>query len=205
MLNLTVAMIKELFSLLLPIFLLSPISGIVPAVEITSPQEGQVLKGNVTISGTISSDGFVSGAVSYAYDGGNDSTWFYIASISQPVANGTIAAWDTSTISDGDYQIKVSVKYSDGQEKDIIIHQLLVRNYTSVQITTVPTLEATQNVSATQTATPSVIEATPLPTNPGSLEVAHVKSSLEWGALLGICGLIGVGIYALYRWFKYFR
>jgi hypothetical protein len=206
MLNLQVAMVKGLFSLIIATFMLMPISAIVPSVELSSPQEGQVLKGTVQLSGTISADGFVSGDVSYAYDNGNSNGWFYIASISQPVANDTFAIWDTSTISDGDYQIKVSVKYSDGQVKDVIIHQLQVRNYTSAQSTPDLVENSTQAIIYTETETPKPdLIATPFPTNSGSLEISHVEGSLKAGAIVGVCLLILLGIYAFIRWIKYFR
>jgi hypothetical protein len=206
MLNLQVAMIRELFSLIITSFLLMPISAIVPSVEISSPQEGQVLKGSVQIIGTISSDGFVSGDVSYAYDSGDDTSWFYIASISKPVANETIAVWDTSTISDGDYQIKVSVKYSDGQVKEVILHQLQVRNYSSVQSTPDLANVSAQATVFTETVTPKPeVIATPFPTNSGSLETSHVEDSLKTGAIIGIVLVILLGIYTFFRWLKYFR
>lgn len=199
-------MVKGLFSLIIVSFMLMPISAIVPSVEISSPQEGQVLKGTVQISGTISADGFVSGDVSYAYDGGNDNNWFYIASISQPVANDAIAIWDTSTISDGNYQIKVSVKYSDGQVKEVVIHQLQVRNYTTVQSTPDLAENSSETIISTGTSTPKPeLIATPFPTNSGSLEISHVESSLKTGAIVGVCLVILLGIYALFRWLKYFR
>jgi len=59
-----------------------------PAMEIVSPQEGQVLQGSVEIIGTIPPDGFISGEVSYAYRQSDAETWFSIGSISQPVAMG---------------------------------------------------------------------------------------------------------------------
>jgi hypothetical protein len=206
MLNLPVAMIKEILSLVLPIILLSPISGLVPTVEITTPQQGQVAKGTVSISGTISSDGFSSADVSYAYDGDESNSWFLIASVSQPVANDVIAAWDTTTISDGDYQIKVTARYSTGETKEVVVHQILVRNYTSGQETPVVTQAVTQGIEATPTLTlipqPQV---TPFPTNAASLEVSEVKFSLQQGAVLGIIVLVVLGIYALIHWLKYYR
>lgn len=206
MLNLQVAMIKEILSLVLPIILLSPISGLVPTVEITTPQQGQAVKGIVSITGTISADGFSSGEVSYAYDGDESNSWFLIATLTKPVANDVIASWDTTTISDGDYQIKVTAKYSTGDTKAVVIHQILVRNYTSVQATPLSTQTIVQNIvdtpAQTLVAQPQV---TPFPTNAASLEVTEVKFSIQQGAIIGVIVLGVLGIYVLIRWLKYYR
>jgi hypothetical protein len=207
MLNLQVAMIKEILSFVLPLIMLSPLTALIPTVEVTTPQEGQALQGSVNISGTVSADGFVSGDVSYAYDTDKNATWFFISTISQPVANGVLAVWDTSTISDGDYQLKVSAKYKNGETKEVIIHQMLVRNYTMIKSTeAVKTQEDSQAIEVKPTATESPkIVVTPFPTNSGSLEISQIQGDLQWGGILGILFLLFTGIAALIRWLKYTR
>ena len=207
MLNLPVAMIKEILSFVLPIILLSPITAFLPTVEVTAPKEGQAIQGSVTISGSVSGDDFVSGDISYGYDSDGNSTWFFISSLSQPVTNGVLAVWDTSTISDGNYQLKVTAKYKNGETKEVIIQHLLVRNYTAIQntATELPVVNERENDATPTVTVTSVISATPFPTNSGSLKVAQIQESVQWGGILGIVGLLFIGLIVLIRWIKFTR
>jgi hypothetical protein len=207
MLNLPVAMIKEILSFVLPIILLSPLTPFLPTVEVTAPKEGQAVQGSVTISGSVSGDDFMSGDISYGYDSDGNSTWFFISTVSQPVANGVLAVWDTSTISDGNYQLKITAKYKNGDTKEVIIQHLLVRNYTAIQSTDTEPPEVSEKenvVVSTVTETP-VFSATPFPTNSGSLKVSQIQDSLQWGGILGIVCLLFIGLIVLFRWIKFNR
>lgn len=201
-------MVKNLLFSIACIFLLLPVQHDVPSVEVSSPLDGQTLQGSVPITGTVSSIGFASGAVYYTYNQTEDSSWFLISNISQPVNNGTLAIWDTSTISDGDYQIKVEVKYQDGSVLTKIIKGLLVRNYTqaaaaqstAVDIST-PVNSTTPQVEGTQPAKiPSVYS-----TNEIAVANAKINNSLLTGALVGGGCLLLLGIYAFITYIKYHR
>ena len=206
MLNLLVAMFKGIMLFLVPFFWLSPVAAVLPAAEITSPRVGQSLQGTVNIQGTTSSDGFVSGEVSYAYDQVDNPTWFLIGTLTQPVTNGVLAIWDTSTISDGNYQVRLLAKYSSGEVKEVILRPVLVRNYTPIENTSTPTPIAV--VLDTATPTPlinSVTFATPYPANPGTMSELQLQRSLQTGVILGFLAVTGIGIYALLRYLKYHR
>ena len=199
-------MIKKLLLVFASFFLLAPAAAVVPAVEISSPQAGQVLQGNVKINGAVSGQGFVSGEVFYAYAQSENATWFLIGSFTQPVANETMAVWDTSTISDGDYQIKVVVKYQNGDTKETILNPVLVRNYTVTQSTATPegTTLVIESATLTQVASP-VAAATPFPINPGASTIPEVESSLQIGISLGALGILFIGIYSFFRYLKFRR
>ena len=206
MLNLQVAMFKGILLFFVPFFLLSPAAAAIPTVEITSPQAGQVLQGNVNIQGTTSSDGFVSGEVEYAYDQDSNETWFLIGALTQPVTNGALAIWDTSSISDGNYQVRLSAKYSSGEVKVVILKPVLVRNYTPIESTSTPTQMSV--VLDTAIPTPLINSetfATPYPANPGTLNDLQLQRSLQIGVILGFLAVAGIGIYALLRYLKYHR
>lgn len=206
MLNLLVAMFKGVLLFLIPLFWLSPVAAVLPAAEITSPQTGQVLQGTVNIQGTTSSDGFVSGEVSYAYDQVDNPSWFLLGTLTQPVTNGVLAIWDTSTISDGDYQVRLSVRYSTGEVKEVILRPVLVRNYTPIENTSTPTPITV--VLDTATPTPlinSAVFVTPYPENPGTLSDLQLQRSLQTGVILGFLVVTGIGIYAFLHYLKYHR
>jgi hypothetical protein len=212
MLNLPVAMIKELLLVFVSLFWLSPGTAIVPDVKITSPQAGQVLQGSVDIRGSVSSDQFVSAELSYAYSQNDTATWFLIATVSQPVTENTLAVWDTSTISDGDYKIKLTVKMSDGTTQETVVDPVLVRNYTAVQstATSMPTSVQTEVVSVATAISPTetlapVASVTPFPANQASLTTGALDDSLRTGLILGLLIVVVISIYSYIRYLHFHR
>jgi len=207
MLNLQIAM-RKVILLVLCLLALSTLSASAPVLVITSPQAGQVLQGNVSIMGTVPADGFVSGEVSYAYAQAGIETWFLVASLTQPVTEDVLAKWDTSTISDGDYQIKLSVKYQNGETRETIIKPVLVRNYTAVVLPPTATVAVTLVQSSIQTSTPTAtpeIVATPFLANPASLSLVQVQTSMRVGIGVGVLVLLALAIYAFLRYLRFHR
>jgi hypothetical protein len=156
--------------------------------------------------------GFVSAEISFAYADNPTDTWFQIAVNSQPVIAGNLASWDTTTITDGTYCLRLRVYLSDGTFLDVIVPDLRVRNYTPVEtITPAPTLTptatpqveftATLLPTTTPTATPSPI-ATPFPTptalpvNPAALTPQDIYASIGSGAVVA---MILFFIFEIYR------
>ena len=196
-LNLQVAMVKSLvFSGLFVLMrLLNPLSNL--DVEITSPREGQVVQGNIEIKGTAAGDGFDSAELAYAYAELDNPTWFVIGSISQPVNVSLLAVWDTTTISDGDYQLRLTVHYKDGSVVESVVRRVLVRNYTPVEITpTQPVVEIVSTVKPTDV--PMIARATAYPVNAASLSTTSVEKSFKEGLILGIVCIVGLGVYAAF-------
>ena len=200
-LNLSIAMIKNI--LIVSFLLISSLAGPMVSIdaEITSPREGDVLKGSIEIIGTAAGEKFDSAELAYAYAYSENPSWFVIASITQPMNVTTLANWDTTQISDGDYQLKLTVIYSDGTNTEYIVSRLLVRNYTEVELTPteIPT-ETTVAQVITNTALP--IEVTPFPENRAALSVDNVRKNLKTGAILGIICILGLGLYAVVRIWK---
>ena len=166
---------------------------------IVAPRPGDVLQGVVTISGSSDVNGFVSGEVSFSYADDQTGTWFLIAMNSQPVS-ATLATWDTTVITDGNYDLRLRVTLTNGGFRDAIVAGLRVRNYTPVE---------------TPTPTAFVPEATPLPTipstptpfptptalshNPATLAPADVSTSFLYGGLAAILIFL---IISLYLWLR---
>ena len=192
-------MIRYLKVLLFPIFLAAatvrPVLAQVGPV-IVQPRQGEVLQGMVTIEGTSDIAGFVSYEVAFAYTGDTTGTWFLIAGSSQPVDSNTLANWDTTTITDGNYSIRLRVTLADGKNVEVILPDLRVRNYTPVETPTpAPTAQQpTQTPTVTQTRTPFP-SPTFLPRNPAVLTLVDVSTSLGYGGLGTLFLLIVLGLF----------
>jgi len=200
-LNLSIAMLKII--LIASVYLFSSLAMPLVSIdaEITSPREGDILKKSVEIIGTAAGESFEFAELAYAYADSEDPTWFAIASITQPINVATLAIWDTTQISDGDYQLKLTVTYSDGTKEEYVVSRLLIRNYTEVEST--PTLLPTEITVAqviTSTAVPIIV--TPFPDNRAALSVDTVRRNLKTGAILGSICILGLGLYTVARIWK---
>jgi hypothetical protein len=163
---------------------------------IISPQQGAVLQGTVTIRGSSTVTGFQSSEVDFAYAGDTSGTWFLISQSSQPVDSGTLVTWDTTTITDGNYNLRLRIILNDGTNLDVSISDLRVRNYTQIETPTPaptvikPTLTPTDTLTSTPFPSP-----TPLPVNPAVLTTTDISASLAYGGLGAVALMIIFGIY----------
>ncbi len=169
---------------------------------ISAPQSGQVLQGLVTITGTTQVDGFASAAIDFSYTGDPTGTWFRIASSDQAVTEGTLAAWDTTTITDAVYDLRLRVTLADGTTADSLVTALRVRNYTPVET---PTPTATAVVTQTTPTSTPTLSPTPYPTptelpaNPVALTTGDVSASIGIGIAAGVFFL---GLLGFYLWLR---
>jgi hypothetical protein len=179
-----------------------PVSAQVPSsqVSIRSPQAGEALQGQVMITGNSDIAGFVSTEVSFSYANDPTGTWFLIAASNQPMAQGTLAVWDTTTITDGLYTLRLRVMLADGNFLDAIVPDLRVRNYTPVETdtSTIAPLQTTPIPNATSTATPFPTP-TALPPNPAALSPSSIYASLGYGAFIVAALFLLYGLYARLR------
>ncbi|MBI4730624.1 MAG: hypothetical protein HY781_00530 [Chloroflexi bacterium] len=169
-----------------------------PAV--VSPRPGEALQGMVTITGTSDVVGFTSYEITFAYPDDLTGTWFLISQSSQPVQDGTLTVWDTTTITDGNYVLRLLVFLDDGTSLEVRVPDLRVRNYTPVETAT----PGPTSVAGTATL-PVVTPAIPLPTstqfppNPAALTPSRILTSLGYGALAAVAGIALLGVYAALR------
>jgi hypothetical protein len=167
---------------------------------ILSPQQGQVIQGVVTILGSSNETGFVSSEIDFGYAGDTTGTWFLIATGSQPVDSNTLATWDTTTITDGNYNLRLRVTLGDGTYLDAIVPNLRVRNYTPVETPTLAPTEVQPTITPTETLTPTPFPTpTLLPANPAVLTPADISTSLVYGGLGAVILIIILGIYLWLR------
>jgi len=167
---------------------------------IVSPRPGDVLQGVVTIAGYSDVEEYASDELSFAYADDPTGTWFLIATNSQPVVNNTLATWDTTVITDGNYVLRLRVYITGGNYREIFVSGLRVRNYTPVETLTPTVLapEATPLATISPTAT-SFPKPTSLPRNPAELAPKDVSSSILYGGLTAILTFVIVGIYLWLR------
>jgi len=163
---------------------------------IVVPRPGDVLQGVVTINGTSDATGFVSDELSFTYADDPTGTWFLIAMNSQPVFNDTLATWDTTVITDGDYVLLLRVYLTDGSSREALVSGLRVRNYTPVETPTPipPAQEPTPLPTVTPTTTPFPTPTT-LPRNPATLAPTDVSASILYGGLVALLTFVIIGFY----------
>jgi hypothetical protein len=80
---------------------------------ITSPKAGSEVSGSVDLTGTVDIPDFAF----YKYEVAplNADTWATIAANRQAVDNGLLGHWDTTTLTPGDYQLRLVVINTQGQ------------------------------------------------------------------------------------------
>jgi len=169
-------------------------------VVITAPIPGQALQGDIVITGNTSVEGFVASQISFGYAGDVTDTWFLIQYSMVPVDNDLLAQWDTTTITDGDYTLRLVIDTTDGSHITLIVPGLRVRNYTPVETDTPTPLppsatagpgtplppSATPSATPIPSATPPPPTPTPLPTNPAIISEKDVVFTVAEGAGIGI-------------------
>ena len=199
MLNLPVTMHKEIkpivFLLLLLFAPLMAGAQSKDAPRIDNPKPGEAIQGVITIIGSSAVESFQYYEVSYTQDQGESPTWFLIQQSDGPVSDGILAIWDTSTITDGIYSLRLMNYLMDGREQEVVVDKLRVRNYTPIEtntpepavlfITPIPQLEPTLVRLAAPTPTN-------LPANPAQVTSEQLSGSLLIGAAFaaGIAVLI---------------
>jgi len=164
--------------------------------SIVSPADGQVIQGQVAVKGSTDVANFSSADLAFGYASDPTGTWFTIQTASLPVSSDTLAVWDTTLITDGDYALRLRVTLLDGSFQDAMV-TVLVRNYTplptptsAVTPTEVAALEIPTAIViiASETPTEQVVAPIPtpsaLPPNPAGVTTGEIYSRFWRGALL---------------------
>jgi len=171
-------------------------------ITITSPQPGDILRGQVDIVGDLNVPNFASAelAFSYAIPVGDVSNpadpfgWFTIQTFPQPVSIPTLATWDTTTLTDGDYILHLRVFFQDGSSQDVVVSDLKIRNDAPLPTATPTATLFPQSINplplsasnVAQPATPliSFPSATPLPANPASVTASSIYATFARGGVI---------------------
>ena len=177
-----------------------------PQVAIYSPTPGQALQGTISITGHTSVEGFLRAELSFAYTQDLTDTWFLIYESDKTVSAGELTQWDTSTITDGEYNIRLIVTLEDGSHLTAQNSNLRVRNYTPIETQT-PEFTVTHSpgdtlvptITPTSTVTPLPPTATPLPPNPAQITPQDLLVTIGKGILVAFGFFALMGIYQLIR------
>ena len=192
---------KLRLSLLLVLFLVAAQDA--APLAITSPAPDELLRGQVTITGRLDFPSFLSAQLEFSYASNPTNTWFLIQTFSTPLTEGTLANWDTTSITDGEYVLRLRVSFEDGTSQEATV-PVKIGNEALPTVTPEPT--ATPQPETVLIPTPFLIAASPTPTdlprptptalppNPASLEHTEIYASLGRGALviLGLFALAGL-------------
>ncbi len=166
--------------------------------EIITPAPGESLSGMVTIAGSANHPAFVSYELAFAYANDNTGTWFPIAeAVTTPVTDGPLALWDTRSLSDEVYVLRLLVLLGDGSLLETTVGDLRVSNYTPTRIP-----PADQAASPAPTLTPVNAPPTPEldappPTAPPAEQI--VLTALRLGMAAGAASLLAVGLIVVGR------
>ncbi len=208
MLNLTIAMQPRMSLLILLIGLGFWIAQPVKAADvfgISQPVGGAALQGQIAIQGTSNMADFAAYEVSFSYSRDIGKAWFPIRNDTVPVSGGLLANWDTTTITDGTYDLHLVVTLQDGTQKGMDVKGLRVRNYSPVETTT-PTITPTYftavpTITLTPTPAPTRVrlQASRLPTNPAAINTNEVDTSLLRGVGAVFILFSAIGVYLLLR------
>jgi len=174
------------------------------SVHIEVPKAGAVLQGKVAIIGHSEVNGFRNAILEFTYAGIITENWFLLSDHIQPVDQGYLFEWDTTTITDGNYDLRLTVYLINDQAEVVRVNNLRVRNYTPIETDTPTpiTPSATLNPGKTPppsptplpTGTPIPPTRTPLPPNPATISVQNLLVGASKGALaiIGFFALLGI-------------
>lgn len=184
---------------------ITPVITARPQIAITEPISGQALQGKLAIIGTSAVNGFQLAELAFSYTGDPTDTWFLIAATTVPVSAGPLAEWDTTQISDGEYDVRLLVMMADGTQISAIVPAVRVRNYTAIEtdtptpITPTSASEQAEPPSGTSTLTRQPPTATPLPPNPAQVSNRDLAVSFGQGALFTLGAFALGGLYISLR------
>lgn len=174
------------------------------SIWIENPASGDALQGQVSINGGYQIAEAKELEVSFRFQDSDLQNWFVISRIVQPADGKIFILWDTTTIADGTYSLRVRLLMQNGESDELIIPDLRVRNYSIIETNTpVPFViqmpEAAQNEALNATPTPQKVTATPYPRNNLEVDSQDLVTNAYQGIIFSILIFIVFGIYFLLK------
>jgi hypothetical protein len=96
-------------------------------LRIDSPSSDETVSGIVEIRGAAAAPGMMRFRVEFGYDPDPTGTWFLILEGTEPVQNGALAVWDTTSVSEGEYALRLAAYFADGSIREVITRGLHLR------------------------------------------------------------------------------
>ena len=82
-----------------------------PETILSAPLPGQAVQGLIQITGELELENYSSYELSFSFSGHD--TWFPITTDNTISENNLLGEWDTSAITDGNYDLKISVYFNE--------------------------------------------------------------------------------------------
>lgn len=143
-----------------------------PAVQITSPEMGAEVRGLVSIVGSASVEPFQFYKVEYGV-GPSPADWAVIGALREsPVINGQLEVWDTNSVPDGVYTLRLQAVKTDGNFEEFLVRGVVVAN-------TRPTLTPTPEPSETPVEEEDPLAPSPMPRTPEPTATQRVIAPQE--------------------------
>jgi PKD repeat protein len=99
------------------------------SIVILSPVPGNVIAGNVQIVGAATHPNFLQYQIEVGPDPNPSGLWYTItAAIPTPVINGTLSIWNTTTVADGVWALRLRVYLRDGTTLTTVVNNIRVQN-----------------------------------------------------------------------------
>jgi hypothetical protein len=139
-------------------------------IAISYPTSNEVVRGVISITGSATHPTFQRFQITYASEPvyGNDAWRTIGIERTDQVVNGELAIWDTTTLPEGSYSLRLRVYRQDGNYDEIEVRQIVVAN-SQVTETPTPETETTpgqESAAPDQSDGPPTITPTPLPPTP---------------------------------------
>ena len=165
------------------------------------------MQGIELIEGKIRGEGFQGGKISFSYSNIQDPTWFFIADIEPDTMESSqssfVVNWDTSQITDGDYNLRVVAEYQNTATIFELIPNLRIRNHSPVETSTpVPVIEnGSPEISPTSTIE-LFLENTPtaLALNPVVIKSDGLSRTLIGSGIFVVLAFFTGGLYWLIKY-----
>jgi hypothetical protein len=99
-----------------------------PLAAITSPTDGQQLRGNVAIIGSAILPDFERYELAYGPEPNPNDAWQAFGGNNQQVSNNTLGIWNTNVVADGTYTIRLRVIRTDSNYNEAFVRGVKVSN-----------------------------------------------------------------------------
>ncbi len=176
-------------------------------VAFTAPAPGATLMGAAEVRGRALILDFRFYKVEYSLRGQDEWTLIGMDVVRQPVENGRLALWQTTTVPNGVYQLRLRVVDPTGNYCEAILSPVTVANVRATALpppspTETPVVEAVPP-GPTSTVQPTIaVDVPPVRNTPGALPprgsplAPSLSDFMVTGAffLFGICGTLGMAL-----------
>lgn len=145
---------------------------VIPTANITSPQGSQTVQDDIVIYGQVSQEEFLRYEVQIAPAGTENYQTIVTSTTPQPMANSPLATWDTTSVTNGRYTIRLAV-FSNNANNGYVyrtVSDVIVNNPEPT-----PTPIPTATMTPIPTDPPAIID--PLPVDP--LPFDPIESPIE--------------------------